>query len=200
MAIMPRLSDALRAERRRHVLDSAFRCFARTGFHATTVDDVVAETGWSSSVVYSYVRTKDEMVAAAVEEALAEFAVVLAGLLGRDPAPTPRETLQAFVDILDDDTYDRRYGLQGLVVHIWAEALGSREVGDRARRALAVGRRRLTTLTGRMEQAGTLPPSMTPDDGASLLLLVIFGVIVDQTHLGGAATEGALHRLEIFEP
>jgi hypothetical protein len=44
-----------------------------------------------------------------------------------------------------------------------------------------------------------MPDGMTPADGASLLLLVIFGVIIDQTHLGGAATEGALHRLEIFE-
>ena len=68
---MPRLSEQRREERRRHILTSAWGCFSRNGFHATSMDDVIAATGMSSSAVYRYFRSKDELIAAAADEGLA---------------------------------------------------------------------------------------------------------------------------------
>jgi len=48
---MPRLSDTTRAQRRQHILTSAWGCFSRDGFHATSMDDIIAATGMSSSAV-----------------------------------------------------------------------------------------------------------------------------------------------------
>ena len=54
---MPRLSTELFAQRRQHVLTSAWQCFSRDGFHATSMDDIIAATGMSSSAVYRYFRS-----------------------------------------------------------------------------------------------------------------------------------------------
>ncbi len=196
---MPKLSDELWAVRRRHVLESAFRCFARNGFHATTINDVVVESGWSSSVVYRYVRTKEELIAASIDESLGQFSAMVDDMMSGDPVPTPRQAVQAIVNNLDNDRSGRNYDLRGLVIQTWAEALRSPEIAEQARDALAKGRRRLAALARRWKQLGYLPEAMQPSDAASMLLITALGIVVDQAHLGGEATRGVLRRMTLFE-
>lgn len=68
---MPRVTDEHRANRRAQMVPAAVRCFERQGFHATSVADIVAESGLSAGSVYQYVRSKDEIIAAVSEAALA---------------------------------------------------------------------------------------------------------------------------------
>ena len=49
---------------------SAWKCFSRQGFQATTMDEIIAETGMSSSSVYRYFAGKDDLIASAAEESL----------------------------------------------------------------------------------------------------------------------------------
>jgi len=49
---MPKTSDAAKEARRTQILDAAVRCFARTGYYATTIEDVVKETGLSRGALY----------------------------------------------------------------------------------------------------------------------------------------------------
>jgi AcrR family transcriptional regulator len=196
---MPKLSDQLWNARRRHVLVSAFRCFARDGFHATTIDDVVAESGWSSSVVYRYVRGKDELIAAAVDESLSEVGTIVDGLLTRTPVPTPQQSVQAIIDLLDDTKNDRSYHLAALIIQTWAEALRSPDLGETARVAWARNRKQISVLAGRWKQEGYLPDAMGAPDAAAMLVLIISGIVVDETHLGGESARGALRRMRMFE-
>jgi AcrR family transcriptional regulator len=53
--------------RRQQVLDAAFACFARQGFHQTTVDDICRESELSPGVVYKYFRSKEEIIEAVCE-------------------------------------------------------------------------------------------------------------------------------------
>jgi AcrR family transcriptional regulator len=195
---MPKLSEQLWNARRRHVLVSAFRCFARDGFHATTIDDVVAESGWSSSVVYRYVRGKDELIAASVDESLSEVGRVIDGLVAQVPAPTPQQSVQAIIDLLDDTKHERSYHLAALVIQTWAEALRSPELGETARAAWARNRKQLSVLAGRWKQEGYLPEAMEASDAAAMLALMISGIVVDETHLGGESARGALRRMRMF--
>ena len=78
---MPRVTEKYIQRRRREILDAAWRCFARNGFHATTMDDVIEAAGASPSVVYRWFRGKDELVVAAVTGAGSG----LGAAAGRDP-------------------------------------------------------------------------------------------------------------------
>src|ERR1700739_847842 len=95
---MPRLSEKTREKRPQHILPSAWRCFSRDGFHATSIEDVIAATGMSSSAVYRYFRHKEEIVRASAEIGVARV---------RDISRT------------DNPEYD----MSRVALQTWAEAL-----------------------------------------------------------------------------
>ncbi len=48
-------------ERRQQIMQAALACFARKGYHKTTMDDIVAESGLSKGTLYWYFKSKDEL-------------------------------------------------------------------------------------------------------------------------------------------
>jgi AcrR family transcriptional regulator len=48
-------------ERRKQIMDAALACFARKGYHNTTMDDIVAESGLSKGTLYWYFKSKDDL-------------------------------------------------------------------------------------------------------------------------------------------
>src|SRR6201999_503676 len=104
---MPRLSEQTLAQLRLHILTSAWTCFSRDGFHATSMDQVIAATGMSSSAVYRYFGIKEEIIRASAEEGVSRVRGIFAGLLDRDPVPTAAETLSLIVAELRSRT-DRK--------------------------------------------------------------------------------------------
>ena len=46
-------------DRRARILDAAERCFVRSGFHRTTMQDVAAEAGMSPGNLYRYFASKE---------------------------------------------------------------------------------------------------------------------------------------------
>src|SRR5271170_3579190 len=113
---MPRLSEKTREKRRQHILTSAWRCFSRDGFHATSMDDVIAATGMSSSAVYRYFRSKDELIAAAADEALVLVRDLFGKLLERRPAPSPAEVITAMVDAVRSRASHPDYDLTRIAI------------------------------------------------------------------------------------
>lgn len=55
------------ADRRLHILDASERCFVRSGFHRTTMQDIAAEAGMSPGNLYRYFPSKDAIVVALAE-------------------------------------------------------------------------------------------------------------------------------------
>ncbi len=49
---MPRLKPETQAHRREQILDAAERCFARAGFHRTTMQDICKEASVSPGALY----------------------------------------------------------------------------------------------------------------------------------------------------
>jgi AcrR family transcriptional regulator len=63
---MPKVSEEYSDARRQHIIEAAYRCFARKGFHATTMRDIYAEAGLSPGpgAIYHYFDSKDDIVEA----------------------------------------------------------------------------------------------------------------------------------------
>ena len=199
MAFMPRLSPQLWQQRRQHVLESAWACFARSGFDATSMDDIIAQTGWSVSAVYHYVDGKDELVAAAGAEAFEQLRTLTQDLVAREPAPTPREVVKAFVELLDDKRHHRRYSLAGLVIHTWAAGLHEPAVAARGRTGWNQIRADFAVLARRWQNAGTLPEGISAADVAACLAMIAPSVIVDGAFLDGRGSSGLLRLLRAVE-
>ena len=71
---MPKLRPDTQRARREHILDAALLCFARAGFHATTMQDICREAGVSPGAVYVYFASKEDLIAGLCERDRAEFA------------------------------------------------------------------------------------------------------------------------------
>jgi TetR/AcrR family transcriptional regulator, repressor for uid operon len=65
---MPRISEGRRGERRQSLIDAAWRCAAREGYHSVTVDDVCLEAGVSKGMFYGYFSSKQALLLALLEE------------------------------------------------------------------------------------------------------------------------------------
>ncbi len=67
---MPRVSEEHLEARRRQILDAARRRFTANGFHSTSMQDVLKESGLSAGAVYRYFASKEDIIAAIAEEAV----------------------------------------------------------------------------------------------------------------------------------
>src|SRR5204862_6881530 len=58
------LIDASSADRRSQILEAAMVCFAKRGFHQTSMHDISAEAGTSVGLIYRYFVSKEAVIAA----------------------------------------------------------------------------------------------------------------------------------------
>jgi AcrR family transcriptional regulator len=58
---MPKIAEEVRAARREQIIAAALACFARAGYHATTMADVAAEAGVSKGTPYLYFESKETL-------------------------------------------------------------------------------------------------------------------------------------------
>lgn len=59
-------------ERRRGIVDAAWELFKTNGFERTTMSEISDRVGGSKATLYSYFKSKDELFAAAMEQAILE--------------------------------------------------------------------------------------------------------------------------------
>jgi AcrR family transcriptional regulator len=117
---MPKLRPDVRDERRRHLLDAAWRCAAAKRFAEMTVDDVCAEAGLSKGAFYGYFESKDELLAALLDGDAAELDRML-DRIGEEEASgieRLRRFSQAMVEHADDPARAQ------VRADLWAAVLG----------------------------------------------------------------------------
>jgi TetR/AcrR family transcriptional regulator, repressor for uid operon len=77
---LPKLKPATQVARREHILDAAEQCFARHGFHRTTMQDICRAASVSAGALYVYFASKEDLIAGICERDRAKFAGELAYL------------------------------------------------------------------------------------------------------------------------
>ena len=121
---MPKLKpDTLRA-RREHILDAALTCFARGGFHATTMQAICQEAGISPGALYVYFDSKEALIAGLCERDRAEFAERFANL-----ASAP-DFLEALTAIGEHYFVDESPEKQRFVVEMGVEATRNPRIAE----------------------------------------------------------------------
>jgi TetR/AcrR family transcriptional regulator, transcriptional repressor of aconitase len=112
--------------RRRQIIEAAVRCFARSGIHPTTLQDVFAEAGLSAGAVYRYFPSKQSLVLA-IAERVSDQLAALVDDDGRAPVSVVDETLRLIraFDVVESDPDRRR-----VAVAVWNESLYDAAVGE----------------------------------------------------------------------
>ncbi len=77
---MPKLDEQTQLARRENILDAAERCFARAGFHRTSMQDICREAGISPGALYLYFASKEALIAGLCEREGARLAQNISGM------------------------------------------------------------------------------------------------------------------------
>src|SRR6266487_3150121 len=97
---MPKLAVEAREARRQHILRAALRCFARRGYHTTTIDDIAAEAGVSKGAPYVYFQSKEALFRALYDRwdcGLADRIDAALADLDDQQHRSPRRTLEVVI-------------------------------------------------------------------------------------------------------
>jgi AcrR family transcriptional regulator len=116
---MPRVSAEYLAARRHQILSAARRCFVREGFHATSMQQVIAEAGLSVGAVYRYFPSKSDLIVAIAQQMADGIAAQLTTIADA-PDRSLVEVMEGAVGVVDANTGPD--GILPLVVQVWAEA------------------------------------------------------------------------------
>ncbi len=154
--LMPRVSDEHLERRRRQIMDAALRCFARKGFHETSMQDVFRESGLSAGAVYRYFKSKNELVQAITAGETAPVTAIIQSALAQDPIPGADEI--AGRQAAAAEQLSGPDGPARVAPSAWAEALHDPAVADIVRGTWGPIRSYWITAAQRMRDDGRLPP------------------------------------------
>lgn len=178
---MPKISDSKREQRRRQILEAAWRCFEGNGLHATTMHDIIRASGLSAGAVYGYFSTKDDLIRQAVVESLTSLRARLAPVLMEKPPPAMlmREVCREISEFAQREDYDlRRIALLG-----WAEAQRNPALRSTMQTYYGEFRQALRYLASGWREAGLVAPDAEDDSIAKVVLAAILGYVVQSTIL-----------------
>jgi AcrR family transcriptional regulator len=148
-----------RAQTREQLVDAADRLFRRDGFHATAVDAVADEAGYTKGAVYSNFASKEELFFAVYERRVADRVAELDRLA--EAAPSARAALTEAVESAGRRSED---GWMAVFFEFWAHVLRHPEHRERFaalhRRGLAPFVRAVEEFAREQDVEPPLPPAL----------------------------------------
>lgn len=180
---MPKVDAAYRNCRRSQILFAALHCFARNGFHKTSMQDICREAKLSPGAVYLYFKSKDKLIEALAAEGRSQTANSLAQCKGKNLPEALAQLLEPF---------NVREGVPSFRadVGLWAEAIHTPRLKALFQQSVA------TVLDSLSQVVTSAAPRSTAEEAqtaAQLLVAVISGfelqkVMNPELDLGPAIT------------
>ncbi|MET9868682.1 TetR/AcrR family transcriptional regulator [Streptomyces sp. NPDC006386] len=190
---MARVSQEHLDARRRQILDGAALCFARNGFHATSMQDVLKEVGLSAGAVYRYFSGKEELIGAIVGEVLGSVRAAFEEALRQSPPPPPDELVATVLGTVlasrESLRIDGRPAFPSLVIQVWPETLRNEELAAVLREGYGSVRAAWAKIVEDYQRAGMMRPDIEPDHVARTMIAAVLGFIAQQSLFGPTPVE-----------
>ena len=152
---MARVTEAHVEARRNQILDAAWSCFAKRGYHQTTMQDIATDAGISAGAIYRYYASKEAVLASITERNTERYAELLADI--RSESKTPMDVLdaigQTMLATFEDPLFETNTRLD---IEIRPETLRNDVLRERARSQLEFWRKSLVTLLHEARENGEL--------------------------------------------
>jgi AcrR family transcriptional regulator len=173
---MPKVSQEHQELRRNQIIEAAVRCIVRKGFHQTSMQDIVAESGLSSGAIYLYFKSKEEIIKTVAGMRHNRERDLVAKAFGNsDREVALNQLVESFFDELanKDVRMERSIGVQ-----LWGEALHNPEVREIARQGMEVAISTLTEALSPYQKQGKLSPDLSCEAIARAMLAQFQGFVL----------------------
>lgn len=196
---MARVSQAHLDARRRQILDGAALCFARNGFHATSMQDVLKEVDLSAGAVYRYFGGKDELIGVIVGEVLEVLRQVYADAAVSTPPPLPdvlvSRALTRLREIRPGMLDGGAWAYPRLIIQVWTEILRNAELAARVHAGHDAVRASWERVVMSYKAAGLVPRSADADAMARVMIALAHGLVAQEAVLGDVSEETLVNGL-----
>lgn len=157
---MPKVTEAYLVGRRQQILDAAMACFARKGFHQTTMEDIGQEAGVSPTVAYRYFASKEDIILATIHGSLDRWKRFFETERGEEDTQTILEqAIDNHLQRLQQPGRDVHYKVR---VQLWAEALQNPKVAAKALPLRQEGLQQTAELIREGQENGQVDPQLDP--------------------------------------
>lgn len=173
---MPKISPAHERQRRDQILAAATSCFARQGYHATSMDDVVRESGLSVGAIYTYFPSKEDLFLALCDHR-AEQTLSYLNDLFRRPGPMAEKSREA-VDYFFRTLSDELVPMARVTVEFMAEAAKSERIKERQQRRCDSIRQFLVWLFTELQRTGDVRADVDISASAELMMALNEGILL----------------------
>src|ERR1700745_3142121 len=160
-------------DRRNQILEAALVCFAKRGFHQTSMHDISGEAGISVGLIYRYFENKDAVISAMADRHKKEITEMLERAR---QAPSLLESLEILFTAHCCE--DAPQVVSAFVVDLYAEASRNPHVADLVRDVLETAMTGVRDLIARAPEVQNIGNNLTPDELAELIFAVARGMLM----------------------
>jgi TetR/AcrR family transcriptional regulator, repressor for uid operon len=165
--------DSSSGDRRSQILEAALVCFAKRGFHQTSMHDISSEAGISVGLIYRYFENKEAVISAMAARHKEEIQQML------ERARQASNLLESLEILFTAHCCENEPRLvSAFVVDLYAEASRSPHVADLVRDVLETAMNGVRDLIARAPEAQNSGNNLTPDELAELTFAVARGMLM----------------------
>jgi len=165
--------DSSNGDRRSQILEAALVCFAKRGFHQTSMHDISGEAGISVGLIYRYFENKEAVISAMADRHKQEISEVLERAR---QAPTLLESLEILFTAHCCE--DAPQVVSAFVVDLYAEASRNPQMADLVRDVLETAMNGVTDLIARAPETQNGGNDQKPGELAELIFAVARGMLM----------------------
>jgi TetR/AcrR family transcriptional repressor of uid operon len=170
---MPKVLPVYLENRRHQIIDASAACFARGGFHRTTMQDICHEAGLSPGALYRYFQSKEEIILAMCDRGRDEDVdTIQQAMQLEDTATVLAELIRIYFSGVDDHEYC------ALMVELLSEAPRNEQIGESLREGWTRVKEPMATLVAKAQERGEINPELDASAVAAVMLGVYQGLVV----------------------
>jgi AcrR family transcriptional regulator len=166
-------TDSSNGDRRSQILEAALVCFAKRGFHQTSMHDISGEAGISVGLIYRYFENKEAVISAMADRHKTEISEMLDRAR---QAPSLLESLEILFTAHCCE--DAPQVVSAFVVDLYAEASRNPHVADLVRDVLDTAMDGVTDLIARAPEGQNAGNDLRPEVLAELIFAVARGMLM----------------------
>jgi TetR/AcrR family transcriptional regulator, transcriptional repressor of aconitase len=178
---VPKVTEEYLDIRRQQIIDAAYRCFARKGFHQTTMREIYAEAGLSPGAIYHYFESKDDIIEASfIFDHQRSLPVLERAIEDPDPLVAIDQLIDFFYAGLESAAAlgANRVNIQG-----WGEALVNPRLSEPLRASLFDFRGQLSRLIRRGQAAGLIDKAIDPESAGEVIFSTYLGLYLQKAFI-----------------
>lgn len=179
---MPKVSTAHEQQQRQRILQAASTCFGRGGYHETSVQDICDEAGISKGGLYTYFKSKEEILAAVIEDSFLtslEQAKVAAAGAGTVVEHLDRVAAVVIDRVLADGAQSASSPM--MLLEIWAEASKNNALRTLCVHGYEEWQAFLAGLLRAGVERGELTSDVDPEALAAVLVAMFDGLMLQES-------------------